>query len=44
MITIDEESKNNPEMVKSAPHTTPVKRVDDVAAARKPILKFESKG
>ena len=36
MIAIAKEAKENPEMLKSAPHTTPVKRLDDVLAARKP--------
>jgi glycine dehydrogenase subunit 2 len=36
MISIAKEAKENPELVKSAPLTTPVKRMDDVLAARKP--------
>jgi glycine dehydrogenase subunit 2 len=36
MIAIAVEARENPEMLKSAPHTTPVKRLDDVLAARKP--------
>jgi len=36
MIAIAGESKENPDFVKSAPHSTPVKRLDDVLAARKP--------
>jgi len=36
MIAIAKEARENPEMLKSAPHTTPVKRLDDVLAARKP--------
>ncbi len=36
MIAIAKEAKENPELVKSAPLTTPVKRMDDVLAARKP--------
>ncbi len=38
MLKIDEEVKNKPELVKNAPHTTPVKRVDEVKAARHPHL------
>ena len=30
----------DPEILKSAPHTTPVKRVDEVLAARQLILKY----
>jgi glycine dehydrogenase subunit 2 len=36
MIAIAKEAKENPEFVKTAPHTTAVKRLDDVLAARKP--------
>jgi glycine dehydrogenase subunit 2 len=36
MITIATEAKENPDMVKSAPLTTPVRRLDDVKAAREP--------
>ena len=40
MIKIAEEAKTNPEELISAPHTTPVKRVDETLAARHPDLKF----
>jgi glycine dehydrogenase subunit 2 len=30
----------SPELLHDAPHTTPVSRPDDVAAARKPVLKW----
>jgi len=36
MINIAEEAKENPDLVKSAPLTTPVRRLDDVKAAREP--------
>ena len=36
MIAIATEAKDEPEIVKSAPHTTPVKRLDEVLAARRP--------
>ncbi|MFX1328178.1 MAG: aminomethyl-transferring glycine dehydrogenase subunit GcvPB [Promethearchaeota archaeon] len=39
MNKIYEEAKENPELLKNAPHNTPVKRLDAVLAARKPILK-----
>ena len=42
MVAIAREAKNNPELVKSAPHTTPVKRLDEARAARKPVLRWES--
>ena len=38
---IAEEAKNNPEEVKTAPHNTPVGRVDDVLAAKHPILTWK---
>ena len=43
MIEIDEESRENPEMVKNAPYSTPVKRVDDTRAVRKLNVKFDIK-
>lgn len=36
MIAIAREARENPEVLKTAPHTTTVKRLDDVLAARKP--------
>ena len=39
MISIRGEAETEPELVKSAPHTTPVRRVDAVLAARKPVIK-----
>ena len=38
MRTIAQEAKENPELVKTAPHNTPIGRVDDVMAAKQPIL------
>jgi len=38
MIRIAQECEENPEVVKSAPHNTPVKRLDETLAARKPVL------
>lgn len=40
MIKISKEAKENPELLKSAPHNTPVRRLDEVKAARTPILKW----
>jgi glycine dehydrogenase subunit 2 len=34
LLKIDEESKTNPDLVKAAPRTTPVRRLDDAFAAR----------
>ena len=41
MLTIAEEAKNDPQLVKSAPHSTPVRRLDEARAARKPVLRWE---
>ncbi|SHH38712.1 aminomethyl-transferring glycine dehydrogenase subunit GcvPB [Thermosipho atlanticus] len=38
------EARENPELVKNAPYNTPVKRLDDVTASRKPIFKFKFEG
>lgn len=40
MIKIAKEAEENPEKILSAPHNTPVKRVDETLAARHPDLKF----
>jgi glycine dehydrogenase subunit 2 len=37
---IIEEARKDPAFIKSAPHTTPVRRLDEVKAAREPILKW----
>ncbi|MCG3204988.1 MAG: putative glycine dehydrogenase (decarboxylating) subunit 2 [Elusimicrobia bacterium] len=38
---IMEEAKTNPTLLQTAPHTTPVRRLDEVKAARDPILKWD---
>jgi len=40
--TIVEEIKDRPETVKNAPHTLHVKRLDEVKAAKQPVLKHEA--
>lgn len=40
MLKIAKVAKTNPEVVISAPHTTPVKRLDETLAARHPNLKY----
>jgi glycine dehydrogenase subunit 2 len=40
MRQIAEEARTNPEIVKTAPHTTPVGRLDQALAARKPNLRW----
>jgi glycine cleavage system P protein (glycine dehydrogenase) subunit 2 len=41
MLAIAQEAKENPDVVKNAPHSTPVKRLDEARAARKPILRWD---
>lgn len=41
MRKIAEEAKTDPELVKSAPHHTPIGRVDDVLAAKHPITTYK---
>lgn len=41
MIQIAKEAEENPEIVQEAPHTTVVGRLDETAAARKPILRYK---
>jgi glycine dehydrogenase subunit 2 len=41
MKSIAAEAESNPELVKTAPHSTRVGRLDEVAAARKPILRWK---
>ena len=40
---IAREAESDPELVRTAPHTTRVKRLDEVTAARKPILRWTPK-
>jgi len=40
MLAIAKEAEENPELVKSAPHTTRIGRIDEAAAARKPVLRW----
>jgi glycine dehydrogenase subunit 2 len=41
MIAIAKEVEENPKLVLEAPHTTRTARVDEVAAARKPVLRWK---
>jgi glycine dehydrogenase subunit 2 len=41
MRSIAEEAATNPDLVKTAPHSTRVRRLDEVGAARKPILRWD---
>ncbi len=40
MISISKEAKENPELLKNAPYNTVVRRLDEVRAARYPVLKY----
>jgi glycine dehydrogenase subunit 2 len=41
MRSIAREAEENPELVKTAPHSTRVSRLDEVQAARKPVLRWK---
>ena len=41
MRRIAEEAINDPDIVKGAPHSTPIGRVDDVLAAKQPVLTYK---
>ncbi len=43
MLAIARECEENPEIVRNAPHTTPVGRLDEARAARQPILRWTPK-
>jgi len=43
MKTIAREARESPEVLKSAPHVTYVRRLDEVAAAKTPILRWQKK-
>jgi glycine dehydrogenase subunit 2 len=38
LLAIAQEVETEPELVTSAPHVTPVRRLDEATAARKPVL------
>ena len=41
MIDIDRETQENPQLVIDAPHSTRIGRLDEAAAARKPVLRWK---
>ncbi|MBI5359312.1 MAG: aminomethyl-transferring glycine dehydrogenase subunit GcvPB [Planctomycetes bacterium] len=43
LIKIAKEIEENPELVRTAPHTMPIKRADEVRAAKEPILRWMGK-
>jgi glycine dehydrogenase subunit 2 len=42
MLAIADEVERDPDIVKGAPYTTPVRRLDEVGAAREPVLRWKS--
>jgi glycine dehydrogenase subunit 2 len=40
MIRIAEEARENPDILHEAPHVTPVRRLDEVTAARRPNIRY----
>jgi len=42
MLAIADEVEQNPAVVKTAPHTTPVRRLDEVTASRKPNVRWRA--
>ncbi|HZD30744.1 MAG TPA: aminomethyl-transferring glycine dehydrogenase subunit GcvPB, partial [Candidatus Angelobacter sp.] len=43
MQCIAEEAENSPEIIANAPHNTRISRLDETAAARKPVLRWKPK-
>jgi glycine dehydrogenase subunit 2 len=41
LLHIAEEARTNPDLLKNAPHTAPVTRLDEVKAAREPVLRYK---
>jgi glycine dehydrogenase subunit 2 len=41
MASIAREAETDPELVRSAPHGTRTSRVDEVTAARRPVLRWK---
>ena len=42
MVQIAREAAQDPNLLRDAPHDTPVRRLDEATAARKPILRFRT--
>ena len=40
MLAIAREAADEPELLKEAPHRRPVKRLDEVRAAKQPVVKY----
>ncbi len=44
MKEIADQAVENPDVVKNAPHNTVVRRLDEVKAARNPVVRWEESG
>jgi glycine dehydrogenase subunit 2 len=42
MLAIARESEEDPELVRGAPYTAPLRRLDEATAARKPVLRWRA--
>ncbi len=42
LADIEREAREQPDLVTTAPHTTPVRRLDEATAARQPVLRWRS--
>ena len=42
MLAIAREAEEDPELVKGAPYTAPLRRLDEATAARKPVLRWRA--
>jgi glycine dehydrogenase subunit 2 len=42
MLAIAREAEEDPDLVKGAPYTAPLRRLDEATAARKPVLRWRS--
>ena len=40
MLAIAREAAESPELLKEAPHSRPVRRLDEVRAAKNPVVRF----
>jgi len=43
MVAIAREAEESPDTVKTAPHNTPLSRLDETEAARKPVIRYRGK-
>jgi glycine dehydrogenase subunit 2 len=41
LLAIEQEAREDPEKVRTAPHRTPRSRLDETRAARRPVLRWQ---